>query len=114
MSMPVSELGRLPGLPVDEDGPVFKEPWEARAFALAVRLQEQGLFTWNEWAEQLNRSILAAQAQGDPDHGDTYYRHWLACLETLATAKGLATQETLAAQKQAAHEAQQALHSHDH
>lgn len=112
MTMAAPNLDGLPGLPMDDEGPVFKEPWEARAFALAVRLQEQGLFTWNEWAEQLNRSIAAAQAQGDPDRGDTYYQHWLACLEALTTAKGLATHETLAVQKQAAHEAHQRLHDH--
>lgn len=112
--MAAPDFGRLPGLPIDEEGPVFAEPWEARAFALAVRLQEQGMFTWNEWAAELSRSIAAAQAQGDPDQGNTYYRHWLRCLESLAMSKGLATADLLAEQKQAAHEAQQALHAHDH
>jgi hypothetical protein len=38
-------------IPRDEDGPVFREPWEAEAFALAVSLNERGLFTWKEWAK---------------------------------------------------------------
>lgn len=112
--MATPNLESLPGMPLDQDGPVFKEPWEARAFALAVRLQEQGLFSWNEWADELGKTIAKAQASGDPDTGDTYYRHWLACLESLAVTKGLADPAVLAEQKQAAHEAQQLLHAKDH
>jgi nitrile hydratase accessory protein len=70
----------LPGLPRDADGPVFAEPWEAQAFALAVALNERGLFTWPEWAEALGREIERARAAGDPDTGATYYRNWLAAL----------------------------------
>lgn len=110
MSLPDLEI--LPDLPLDEEGPVFKEPWEARAFALAVSLRDQGVFTWNEWAEQLGSYIEAARAAGDPDRGDTYYRHWLACLETLAVSKGLVTPEGLADGKHKAHEEHQRLHSH--
>ena len=79
----------LPGQPGDEAGPVFREPWEAQAFALAVELSAAGHFTWNEWAETLGAEIKAAQAAGDPDLGDTYYRHWLAALERLTAEKGL-------------------------
>ncbi len=80
----------LPGQAVDEAGPVFREPWEAQAFALAVELSQAGHFTWDEWASALATEIAAAQAAGDPDLGDTYYRHWLAALERLAAEKGLA------------------------
>jgi len=79
----------LPALPRDEGGPVFREPWEAHAFALAVRLSEAGGFTWAEWAAALSREIKAAQAAGDPDLGNTYYRHWLRALERLCAEKGL-------------------------
>jgi nitrile hydratase accessory protein len=74
---------------------VFREPWEAQAFALAVRLQEQGLFTWDEWAQALGAEITAAQGSGDADLGDTYYRHWLSALERLVVAKGAASQAGL-------------------
>jgi len=97
--------------PLDEDEPVFKEPWEARAFALACSLQEQGVFGRAEWAEQLGRTIEEAQAAGDPDLGDTYYQHWLSCLEALTLAKGLTTAEDLIAGKNAAHEAHQRMHA---
>ena len=73
----------VPGVPRDEDGPVFREPWEARAFAMALALHEAGVFTWNEWAETLGAEIKRAQAGGDPDTGETYYQHWLATLERL-------------------------------
>ena len=83
----------LKDLPRDEEGTVFHEPWEAQAFAMALALHERGLFTWNEWAAALADEIKRAQASGDPDHGDTYYRHWLATLERLVAAKGVATLE---------------------
>ena len=93
------DLDALPALPRDEAGPVFAEPWQAQAFALAVSLQEQGYFTWTEWCAAMNRQIAAAQAAGDPDLGDTYYRHWLAALESLAVDKGLTSAPELAARK---------------
>ena len=85
--------GTLKDLPRDDDGPVFREPWEAQAFAMALSLHERGLFTWNEWAAALAEEIKIAQASGDPDTGTTYYRHWLATLEKLVAAKGVATLE---------------------
>lgn len=91
----------LAGLPRDEHGPIFREPWEAQAFAMAVRLHQAGHFTWTEWAAALAEQIRAAQAAGDPDLGDTYYVHWLAALEHLVAAKGLVSREDLAARKQA-------------
>jgi nitrile hydratase accessory protein len=85
----------VPGLPRDEKGPVFREPWEAQAFAIALALQQRGLFTWGEWATALGEEIKRAQRAGDPDTGDTYYRHWLATLERLVREKGVASEETL-------------------
>jgi nitrile hydratase accessory protein len=79
----------LPALPRDQSGPVFQEPWQAQAFALAVHLSAAGHFTWQEWVEVLSQQIKTAQAQGDADLGDTYYRHWLAALEQLCAARGL-------------------------
>jgi len=85
----------LPGIPVDDDGPVFREPWEAHAFAMAVTLHARGLFAWPEWAAALADEISSAQAAGDADCGDTYYRHWLATLERLVAEKGVASAEML-------------------
>ena len=85
----------VPGIPRDGDGPVFREPWEAHAFAMALTLHERGLFSWPEWAATLAEEILCAQAAGDADTGETYYRHWLATLERLVAEKGVASSDTL-------------------
>ena len=81
----------MPGIPRDEGGPVFREPWEAQAFALVVALNERGVFTWSEWAAALGAEIKRAQAAGDPDLGNTYYRHWLAALERILAEKDIAS-----------------------
>ena len=83
-------------IPRNTEGPVFREPWEAQAFALALSLQERGVFTWSEWAATLGDEIKKAQAAGDPDTGETYYRHWLAALERIVAEKGLSDARTLA------------------
>jgi len=90
-----SEAAAVPGIPRDADGPVFREPWEAHAFAMALALHARGLFTWKEWAASLAEEIRRAQAAGDPDTGETYYRHWLANLEKLIAAKRVATTDAL-------------------
>ena len=84
------------GMPSDGEGPVFREPWEAQAFAMALALHARGLFTWPEWAATLGEEIKRAQAAGDPDTGETYYRHWLSALERLVAKKGVADAGTLA------------------
>lgn len=92
--MPMNDTPGPGGLPTGPDaggGPVFAEPWEAQAFAMVLSLHEQGLFTWPEWAQMLAATIEASHAQGDPDLGDTYYRHWLAALEAMLVAKGVAS-----------------------
>ncbi len=83
------------GIPRDSEGPVFREPWEARAFALAVALSQQGVFSWSEWATALAAEIAQAQRRGAPDTGETYYLHWLAALERLVTDKQVTTAATL-------------------
>jgi nitrile hydratase accessory protein len=83
-------------IPRNAEGPVFGAPWEAEAFALALHLNERGLFTWKEWAATLGEEIKKAQAAGDPDTGETYYHHWLATLERIVAAKGLADTQALA------------------
>ncbi|HKO08891.1 MAG TPA: nitrile hydratase accessory protein [Alphaproteobacteria bacterium] len=94
-------LAALPALPRDEAGPVFAEPWQAQAFALAVKLSEAGHFTWKEWADTLGAELKRAEYLGEPDDGRQYYRHWLAALERLATEKGLADRASLSARKEA-------------
>lgn len=96
-----AKLAALPRLPRDEGGPVFAEPWQAQAFALAVKLSEQGYFSWKEWAAALAEELKAAADRGEPDDGSHYYEHWLATLERLVTERGLSDRGALAARKQA-------------
>jgi nitrile hydratase accessory protein len=79
----------VPGIPCSAEGPVFSEPWQAQAFAMALALQQRGLFTWGEWAAMIGEEMTRANSAGDPDDGTTYYRHWLATLERMSIAKGL-------------------------
>ncbi len=94
-------LSDLPRLPRDEGGPLFAEPWQAQAFALAVNLSEQGHYTWKEWAAALADELQAADRRGEPDDGSRYYEHWLAALERLVTAKGLTDPAALLTRKEA-------------
>ncbi len=83
------------GMPGDKDGPVFAETWQADAFAMVVALTDAGVFTAAEWSDALGAAIRAAQADGDPDVGDTYYEHWVAALESLCEANGEIAAEVL-------------------
>ena len=82
--------------PCDDSGPLFREPWEAQAFALALALHQQGAFSWDQWAQALSDRIEAARTAGDPDLGDTYYQHWLAALEQLIIEKQLTDSQEIA------------------
>ena len=93
------DIERLGPIPRDNEGPVFSEPWQAEAFAIAVRLSAEGHFTWDEWASTLSEEIARAQQAGDPDLGDTYYDHWVAALERLCTSKGLLGREAMSQRK---------------
>jgi nitrile hydratase accessory protein len=90
-----------PQLPHDTEEPVFAEPWQAQAFALAIKLSEQGHFTWKEWTTTLAEELKSAADRGESDDGSHYYEHWLAALERLVTAKGLSDRMTLLARKEA-------------
>ena len=89
-------IAGAPGIPRGPDGPVFNEPWEAQAFAITVVLHNRGLFSWSEWTAILGNEIKRAQAGGDPDTGETYYRHWLAAIERIVAEKGVTDAAALA------------------
>lgn len=96
----MSELvGATPDGP-GADAPVFREPWEAQAFALVLSLHQRGLFTWSEWAATLAAQIAAAQAAGDADDGSRYYHHWLGALERLVREKGAGSGAEIARYRQ--------------
>ena len=84
-------LPDMPLPPGDSDGPVFREPWEASAFAMVVSLNQAGHFTWSEWVECLSQEIKRAEmgpvASGHD--GEGYYHAWFAALEKLILAKNM-------------------------
>ncbi len=90
-----------PLLPRDEGGPVFAEPWQAQAFALAVQLSAEGHFTWTEWTTTLGEQLQAAVGPGEPDDGSRYFEHWLAALEHLVADKKLTDLTALRKRKEA-------------
>ncbi len=86
----------VPCEPGQPEPVAFAEPWQAQAFAMVLSLHRRGCFTWAEWADALAQAIRRAQDAGDPDHGDTYYLHWLSALEDLVARKAVATRDELA------------------
>ncbi len=98
-------IDAVPSIPRGPEGPVFREPWEAQAFAMALALHGRGLFTWSEWAATLADEIKRAQAAGDPDTGETYYHHWLNALERIVAERGATDGGSLARYRDAWHRA---------
>lgn len=92
---PDVDLGALPAVPRADEGPVFKAPWEAQAFAMTLCLHAAGIFTWREWADALAAELSAAAAHGEPDDGSHYYEHWLAALERLVAEKRIVPEPEL-------------------
>ncbi len=102
MSAPEAEaaLAGTAPIPRDRDGPVFPTPWAARAFALAVALNQAGVFAWSEWAELLGAELRSPERQGSADPED-YWRAWLAALEKILGRKQLAGSADLQALQEA-------------
>ena len=103
--MRAPDLTALPTIPRDDEGPVFRAPWEAQAFAMAVMLHERGHFTWKEWAGRLAEEIAAAAGRGETDDGKRYYHYWLAALEKLVADKRIVLADELHARREAWEEA---------
>lgn len=107
----MSGMPSIPLQPVDENGPVFAQPWQAQAFALVLKLHQEGCFEWQEWTQMLGAEISAAGKRGDADLGDEYYLYWLTALERMVESKGLVSWQQLADRK---HEWQHAVANTPH
>jgi|TARA_B100000809_G_C14917600_1_gene452207 nitrile hydratase accessory protein len=95
-----AQLAATPSLPIGDDGPLFAEPWQAQAFAMAVRLSAEGHFTWPEWVQYLSTEIAADKDKVSDNNLETYYNQWLAALEKLVTDKGLASSGEMTGRKE--------------
>jgi nitrile hydratase accessory protein len=105
-------------LPIDVEGPaapprsngelVFAEPWESRAFAMAVALREAGVFTWPEFQGAL---IARIERQHDTSTDWCYYELWLGALEDVLASRGAIRHHGVTAR---ARELAQRPAGHDH
>ncbi len=73
--------------PTDNGEPVFDSPWQAKTFAMAVKLNESGVFTWSEWAEALSTTIAEFEIHSEIKTSDDYYKLWQSTLESLVASK---------------------------
>jgi nitrile hydratase accessory protein len=88
-------LADSPHLPKSPEGdPVFAEPWQAQAFAMTVRLYDQGVFSWEEWAKALSREV---HRPGRAIDGADYFDCWVAALSGLLNERGVASEAEQAA-----------------
>ena len=92
--MSTAELNKLIEAARLDPEHVFSAPWEARAFAIALKLSESGLFTWDEFRDCLIAEVRASDRvrarDGTSDHGE-YYEHFLRALERMLAEKNIAT-----------------------
>ena len=117
-----TEFGQIPDLPINQDGPVFDEPWQLTAFGIVVTLHRKGHFAWKEWVDYLSAEVARGNIYDVSDINGIYYRQWLAALEKLVAAKGLTSFEDLVARKEEWRHADEhrafgqplVLHDHDH
>ena len=84
-------------IPRDGEGPVFHEPWQARVFAVIVKLCHDGRYDWSVFQQRLIHEVGGADAARDDITG--YYEHWLAAAEKLLVAENLVSVGELAERK---------------
>ena len=94
-----------PSAVLDIDGPaapprangelVFAEPWESRAFGLAMSLNASGVFEWEEFRQQLITAVAESEREATDENPYSYYRCWLLALERVLDAGGVVTDEQL-------------------
>ncbi len=99
----MTALGTPPSdvaLPLDE-GRTFREPWQAKAFALVVLLHREGHFAWDDWVQTLAAEIKASPQRPDEDADLAYHRQFLTALEQIVSGRGLVVAEAMVQRKQA-------------
>ena len=92
LSQEINDMDEELALPRKNGELQFEEPWEARAFGLAVALNGEGAYPWTRFSEGLAAEIGKAESQGEPS---SYYERWLLTLEKLVIENGLISADEL-------------------
>ncbi|MDN5919998.1 MAG: nitrile hydratase accessory protein, partial [Pseudonocardia sp.] len=71
----------------------FDEPWELRAFAIAVVAYHEGHYGWSEFQFSLIDSIKRWE-DGEGGEPWNYYEHWIEALETVLASTGALSDST--------------------
>lgn len=88
----IADMGGAVAAPRKNGELVFEAPWQGRAFGLAVALNEEAFYPWNDFRDRLVAQIASAEQQGDPS---SYYERWVAAFERLLVEKGLLAPEEI-------------------
>ena len=107
----ITQMKNEQALPRQNGELLFNEPWEARAFALAVALNQSGRYPWRDFSAELAAQTATAQALGQ---ASSYYERWLVSLEEVLNGKGLINPEELAERMDQIAAADDHGHDHDH
>ena len=90
-----------PPEPAPAEPPVFAEPWQVQAFALAVCLQDAGLIGREQWSAAFSANIARVEAAGEAIDAERYHQLWLETLEALSLDGALAGADELARRRDA-------------
>ncbi len=93
----VTNMSGTSALPRSNGELIFENPWEGRAFGVAVALTHAGRYEWREFNSVFIEHISKAEQSGD---SSTYYQRWLAALEELTLKKGFVSEQELAERAQ--------------
>jgi nitrile hydratase accessory protein len=96
-SEPAGDVRQMEGpaaVPLKNGELVFEEPWESRAFGIAVALEAQGAYPWRAFRDELVEEIAHAESHNEET---TYYQRWLEALEQLLLKQGVITAADLEA-----------------
>jgi nitrile hydratase accessory protein len=95
------EVDSVSDAPPQDPDRTFAEPWQARAFAIAVLASRQGCFTWSEWTHALARELQRASAPNPRAGEGSYFDCWLAALQSLLVNKQTVAPDEIQARKEA-------------
>ena len=100
MRRDVADMRGAAQLPRRNGELVFEEPWESRAFGLAVAAADADVYDWEEFRQLLIAEIGAWESEHGHDHNERdqwrYYARWLQSLQDVLKKKGVVAPDELA------------------